>query len=161
MPRDEATRPKTAADAMTPSPRTCSHFSSVAEAILIFRDEDCGAVPVLEDGKPVGVITDRDVALAVPDHPDLASLPVAAIMTKDVVAVPPDAPLDEVLEQFADRKVRRLLVIDKGGRLLGIIAWADIVPHVSAHDMGEVVAEVVEQEPAPTFRAGEPPESPS
>ncbi|MBV8228466.1 MAG: CBS domain-containing protein, partial [Planctomycetaceae bacterium] len=45
-----ATRRLTAADLMTPSPRTCSPFSTVTEAALIFRDEDCGAVPVLEDG---------------------------------------------------------------------------------------------------------------
>ena len=53
----------TAADVMTASPRTCSPFSTVLEAVMIFRDADCGAVPIVEDGKPVGVLTDRDVAL--------------------------------------------------------------------------------------------------
>ena len=60
----ENTPALTAADVMTASPRTCSTFSTVLEAVMIFRDADCGVVPVLEDGKPVGVLTDRDVALA-------------------------------------------------------------------------------------------------
>ena len=61
----------TAADVMTASPRTCSTFSTVLEAVMIFRDTDCGAVPILAEGKPVSVLTDRDVALAMADFPDL------------------------------------------------------------------------------------------
>ncbi len=87
-PRDRASN-LTAADVMTPNPRTCSNFSTVLEAVLIFRDADCGAVPVLEDGMPVGVLTDRDVALALADHDNLARLPVSQIMMRGVVAVPP------------------------------------------------------------------------
>ncbi len=57
---------------MTAAPRTCSTFSTVLEAVMIFRDSDCGAVPILEEGKPVAVLTDRDVALALSEFPDLA-----------------------------------------------------------------------------------------
>jgi CBS domain-containing protein len=60
-----------AADVMNPSPRTCSRFSRVIEAVLIFKDEDCGMVPVVEKGKPIGVVTDRDVALALATYDDL------------------------------------------------------------------------------------------
>jgi CBS domain-containing protein len=131
---------------MTASPRTCSTFSMVLEAVLIFRDADCGAVPVLEDGKPVGVLTDRDVALALPEHEtDLAGLPVSQIMTRGVVSVAPDTPLDEVIEKFGDRGVRRLLVVDPQGLLVGIIGWADIAPHAPDRQLGEVVTEVVQQ----------------
>ena len=62
----------TAADVMTAAPRTCSTFSTVLEAVMIFRDNDCGAVPILEEGKPVAILTDRDVALAISEFPDLA-----------------------------------------------------------------------------------------
>ena len=51
----------TATDVMTANPRTCSPFSTVLEAVLLFRDADCGAVPVIEDGKPVGVLTRQDL----------------------------------------------------------------------------------------------------
>jgi len=136
----------TAADLMTANPRTCSTFSTVLEAVLIFRDADCGAVPVLEDGKPVGVLTDRDVALALPEHThDLAALSVTEVMSKGVVSVAPDEPLAVVVKQFGDKGVRRLLVMDSHGVLLGIIAWADVAPHVSDRTMGRAVTEVVEQ----------------
>lgn len=69
----------TAADVMTASPRTCSAFSTILEASLIFRDAECGAVPVVDGGQPIGILTDRDVALAVSTCPDLQSRPVADI----------------------------------------------------------------------------------
>ena len=98
---------------------------------MIFRDADCGVVPVVEDGQPIGVLTDRDVALAVADYPDLASRSVADIMTKDVVSVGPDATLDELKEKFGAEGVRRLLVADAAGLLLGVISWADVVRPVA------------------------------
>jgi len=136
----------TAADVMTANPRTCSNFSTVLEAVLVFRDADCGAVPVLEDGKPVGVLTDRDVALALAEHTqDLAGLGVTEIMSPSVVSVAPDDPIAVVVKKFGDQGVRRLLVIDPHGVLLGIISWADVAPYVSDRTIGRTVTEVVEQ----------------
>jgi CBS domain-containing protein len=135
-----------AADIMTPNPRTCSPFSTVLEAVLLFRDADCGAVPVLDDGKPVGVLTDRDVALALADHEEnLPALPVSAIMSKGTVTVAPEATLDSVLALFGDRGVRRLLVVDGDNLLQGIIGWADVAPYAPDVKLGQTVTEVVEQ----------------
>ena len=134
----------TATDVMTPAPRTCSTFSTVLEATMIFRDEDCGAVPVLDDGKPVGLLTDRDVALALIENGDtLTHMAVADVMTRGIASVEPTASLDEVADRFVDKSVRRLLVIDDD-QLVGIIAWADIVGRISDRRVGEVVAEIVE-----------------
>jgi len=136
----------TAGDLMTPNPRTCSSFSTVLEAVLIFRDADCGAVPVLVDGKPAGVLTDRDVALALAEHGEsLPGLPVTEVMTPGVVATAPETPLEAVVQKFGDRGVRRLLVVDANEQLVGIIAWADVAPHVPDRTIGHVVTEVVEQ----------------
>jgi len=138
--------PLTAADLMTANPRTCSSFSTVLEAVLIFRDADCGAVPVIDDGKPVGVLTDRDVALAVAEHGEnLPGLPVSTIMTQGTVTVAPDTPINDLVDQFGDRGVRRLLVVDANGLLIGIVAWADVAPHVPDRTIGHAVSEVVEK----------------
>jgi CBS domain-containing protein len=135
----------TAADLMTVSPRTCSSFSTVLEAVLIFRDADCGAVPVLDEGKPAGVLTDRDVALALAEHGErLPGVSVSEIMTKGVVSVRPDEPLYDVVERFGDKGVRRLLVMDANDLLVGIIAWADVAPYVPDRTLGRAVSEVVE-----------------
>jgi CBS domain-containing protein len=135
----------TAADVMTPGPRTCSTFSSVLEAVLIFREADCGAVPVLDDGKPVGLITDRDVALALADHGgNVTSLPVSDLMTQGVIAVAPEDGIDAIAAKFADKGVRRLLVIDASGQLVGIIAWSDIAAYFPKQRVGQVVTDVVQ-----------------
>lgn len=138
-------RPMTAADVMTPSPRTCSPFSSVLEAVLIFRDADCGAVPVVDAGQPVGILTDRDVALALADHPDLAALPVSEVMTQGTITVRPDATLHEVMEQLTAHAVRRVLVADDSGLLLGVIAWSDLAARITDCDVGAVVTDIVQQ----------------
>jgi CBS domain-containing protein len=143
MPVEQSTAAtRTAADVMTPSPRTCSPYSSVLEAVLIFRDADCGAVPVIDNGKPIGVVTDRDVALALADYPDLPSHPVSDIMSKAIVAVGPETSLAQVQEKFANEAVRRLLVTS-GEQLVGIIGWADIASHIPDHAVGRVVTDVV------------------
>ncbi len=116
MAENKADRTKTAADVMTPDPRTCSTFSTVLEAVMIFRELDCGAVPILEDGKPVAVLTDRDVALALADHPDLVSKPVSEIMTREVVSVSPDATLEAIKGAAIVNGVRRVLVVDADER---------------------------------------------
>jgi CBS-domain-containing membrane protein len=135
----------TAADVMTANPRTCSAFSSVLEASVLFQDADCGAVPVVDAGRPVGILTDRDVALAVANNPDLGNLPVADFMSKDVISVAPDASLEEVAAMFSQHGVHRLLVVDAAGQLQGIVAWSDLAPHVSEASLGRVVSEVDEK----------------
>ena len=141
-----ATPTTTAADVMTPNPRTCSPFSTVLEAAMIFRDADCGAVPVVDEGKPIGLLTDRDVALALVDHEaDLGRLAVSEIMTQGVISVPPNAGIDSVADKLVDKAVRRLLVIDDQDQLVGIIAWADLVGHIPEPRVGRIVSGVVEE----------------
>ena len=86
----------TAADLVTVDSRSCSPFSTVLEAALVFRDEDCGTLPVLDAGKLIGVVTDRDIALGVPEYPDLAARPVSDVMSRDVAEIRPDEPLDAI-----------------------------------------------------------------
>ncbi len=133
-----------AADVMNPSPRTCSRFSRVIEAVLIFKDEDCGLVPVVEEGKPIGVVTDRDVALALATYDDLVDHPIEEIMTTTLVSVEPSTPVPEVVETFGREAVRRLLVVDSAGLLVGVIGWKDVCGEISDREVGRVVTDVVE-----------------
>jgi CBS domain-containing protein len=137
----------TAADVMTPSPRDCSLFSTVLEAVMIMRDEDCGAVPIVDQGRPVGIITDRDVALALSEWTDLARRPVSEIMTTDPVTVTGTTSLTDVREQLSTHGVRRLLVVDDSQALRGIISWADLAMNLPHRAIGRTVTEVLEQPP--------------
>ncbi len=135
----------TAADVMTTDVRTCAPQSTVLEAVMIFRDADCGAVPIIRDGKPVGMVTDRDVALALAEYEDLQARPISDIMTEGVVSVPPGASLETVCEMFGDKGVRRLMVLDEKEQILGIIGWADVAPKIKDQKLGQTVTEVVER----------------
>ena len=133
----------TAADVMTVAPHSCSSFSTVLEAVMIFREKDCGAVPIITDGKPVAILTDRDVALALSEFPDVVNRPVSDIMSPGIVAVAPDDSLEQVCEVLRDQAVRRVLVVDSAGQLLGIIGWADMAPILSERMMGRLVQDVI------------------
>ncbi len=116
----------TAADVMTPVARTCSPFSTVTEAVLFFKDQDTDVVPVVDAGKPVGVVVDRDVALAVADAPDLAARPVSEIMVTSFPTVPTDAHVDQVLQAMSAAGSRLALAVDAEGLLVGLIFWAEL-----------------------------------
>jgi CBS domain-containing protein len=93
-------------------------------------------LPVLEAGRLLGVVTDRDVALGVPEYRDLADRPVSDVMSRDVVEVRPEDPHEAIERLFAHRKVRHLVVIDACGRLVGIIAWRDLIKHLNDLRLG-------------------------
>lgn len=132
-------------DVMTPAPRTCSPVSTVLEAALVMRDAECGVVPVTEAGRPVGLLTDRDIALALPDHEDdLARAPVGDIMTGEPVTVSSESGLETALDRLGGEGVRRVLVVDHDGLLVGILSWTDLVPHLSERGTGRVVSRIVE-----------------
>jgi CBS domain-containing protein len=116
----------TAADVMTPLSRTCSPFSTVTEAVMIFKEEDSDVVPVIDGGKPLGVVIDRSIALAVADNPDLANQPVTEIMSKDVPSVAVDAPLESVVQAMTTADSRLAMVIDAESNLVGIVTWAEL-----------------------------------
>lgn len=142
---DLVDRTLTVAAAMTTAPRTCSPVSTVLEAVMIFRDADCGAIPITDTGKPIGVLTDRDVALAIPKHQtDLGRVPVGDLMSKDVVTINLDETLDSAMEKLGDHGVRRLMVVDGNGILQGVLSWTDLVPHLSPSGLGHVVSRIVE-----------------
>jgi len=116
----------TAADVMSPVARTCSPFSTVTEAVMIFKEQDSDVVPVVDAGMPLGVVVDRDVALAVADTPDLGAQPVSEIMVKDFPTIPEDAHVDQVLQTMSAASARLALVVDASGLLTGLIFWSEL-----------------------------------
>lgn len=135
-----AGRRPTAAALVTVDSRSCSPFSTVLEAALVFRDKNCGTLPVVDAGKLIGVATDRDIALGVPEYPALAARPVSDVMSRDVAEIRPDEPLDAIEARFARERVRDLVVIDSDGRMVGVIAWCDLIKHLQDGRLINVIA---------------------
>ena len=112
-------------DVMMTNPRTLSPEDSIQNAARIMRDEDTGAVPVVDGGRPVGMLTDRDIVIrAVADGGQL-NRPVRDIVTTGVVSVTPDMSTREANELMSEHQVRRLPVVE-GDRLVGIVSLGDL-----------------------------------
>ena len=113
-------------DIMAKSVTTATRANTLRDAALMMRDGDMGSVPVVEDGKLVGIVTDRDIVVrSIADGKD-ASASVAEAMTTDIFSVRPDDFVFEAIRLMGDKQVRRVPVVDENGTLAGIIAMADI-----------------------------------
>jgi CBS domain-containing protein len=117
---------KNVREAMTANPRTIERSTPIQEAARYMRDEDVGSLPIVENGKLIEILTDRDIAIrAVAEGRD-GSATAGEIASKDVVTIDPQQSLDEAMKLMAKHQVRRLPVCEEDGRLVGILAQADI-----------------------------------
>jgi CBS domain-containing protein len=135
---------KTVRDVMTESPRSVEPGETVVKAARVMRDEDVGSLPVLEDGRLVGMITDRDLAIRViAEAMSPERISVGDVVSPEPVSAAPDDDLDEALRLMARHQVRRLPVVE-GERLVGILAQADVALAEKEKKTGEVVEAISE-----------------
>jgi CBS domain-containing protein len=117
---------KSVRDTMTQNPRSIKASASVVEAARLMREEHIGSVPITDDEQLVGMITDRDITTrVVAEAGDPMKTSVGDVYSRDLIIVEPDKGLDEALQLMARHQVRRLPVVENG-RLVGIVAQADI-----------------------------------
>ena len=134
---------KSVQDVMTPNPTSVAADNPVFEAARIMKEKGVGIVPLVEGGRLVGTVTDRDIAVrVVAEGKDPQSVRVREIASTDVVTVDPQQDLDEALRLMASHQVRRLPVVEEGGRLVGIVAQADVAREANDKKTGELVEEI-------------------
>jgi len=127
---------------MTREPSTLTPASTIGEAATIMRQDDCGSVPIVEGGRLVGIITDRDIVIRIlAGGKDPKTAHVSEAMTADPVTVGPDASLDEAQKVMAERQVRRLPVVENG-RLVGLVVIGQVARRDDARDVGETLKDV-------------------
>jgi len=130
-------------DLMTTNPRSLESSSTVVEAARLMRDEDAGLVPVCEGDKLVGTVTDRDIAVrVVAEGKPPESITVGEIASRELVTIDPQQELDEALRLMARHQVRRLPVVEEDGKLVGIVAQADIARNASDAKTGDLVEDI-------------------
>lgn len=122
---------------------TAERDASVAELASKMRDEDVGAVIVVDDGDPVGIVTDRDIALAVADG-DVSDVTADDVGSESPATVRGDAEAVDLARRFSEEKVRRLPVVDEDDELVGIVTLDDMVATIG--EMMESAADVIEAE---------------
>jgi CBS domain-containing protein len=126
-------------DTMTENPRSIGASASVVEAARLMREEHIGSLPITDEERLVGMITDRDITTrVVAEAADPKMTSVEDVYSRDLISVEPDNDLDEALQLMARHQVRRLPVVENG-RLVGIVAQADIALGENEKKTGELV----------------------
>ena len=135
--------PKTVREVMTSKLCSIDTDKPVAYAAKMMRDEDVGIAPIVEGDRLVGVLTDRDIAVrVVAEGRDPEQVKVTEVASRDVVTLDPQEDLDEALRLMARHQVRRLPVVEEDGRLVGVVAQADVAQHADEQRTGEVVEQI-------------------
>jgi CBS domain-containing protein len=113
---------------MTKQVAYCATHDSLAKAVGLMWENDCGAIPIVEDDKPVGILTDRDIAIAVATRNRTASdICVSELGRRCVVVCKIGDKPESALKTMSEHGVRRLPVVDEDGNMTGIITISDIL----------------------------------
>lgn len=113
-------------EAMSDNVKIVNPGQSIREAARLMAELDCGCLPVGEEGRLVGMITDRDITVRAVAQGMSSKTPIRDVMSPEVKYCFETAQLDEVAQNMADIKVRRLPVLDQKKRLVGILSLADL-----------------------------------
>lgn len=137
-------------DVMTDRPRAVTPQTPLTEVAALMESEDVGSIPVVENERLVGIVTDRDIVVrAVAKGKDLTGMPASAVSSRELVTVHPDDDLSDALELMARHQVRRLAVTAEDERLVGVVSQADVAREAKEKDTGEVVQSISRQPQGP------------
>ena len=132
-------------DVMTSNPCTIDANESVAYAAKMMREEDVGLAPIVEGDRLIGMLTDRDIATRVAaEGRDPDQVKVRDVASTQLVTIDPRQDLDDALRKMAKHQVRRLPVVDEEGRLVGVVAQADVARAGDDSKTGQLVEEISE-----------------
>lgn len=127
---------------MTRNVKTANRETSLQDVAVLMREGDMGAVPVVENGKLVGIVTDRDIVVrAVAEGKDVSTV-IGDVMTTEIFASKENDFVFEAIRLMGDKQVRRIPVINDKSELVGIIAMADVA--LETEDEREI-AETLEE----------------
>lgn len=132
--------------AMNPAPQFARSDASAADVAKIMESGSCGAVPIVNrDMRPIGIVTDRDICLGLARRGKIASeVAVTELMSKRLYACLPDEPLANALRTMREKKIRRLLVVERRGMLIGILTMEDIVRQSGSDRVGVGYQETID-----------------
>jgi len=135
-------------EVMTAQVATAGPRSTVAEVARMMAKVESGAVPVTDEGRVVGLITDRDIVLRVVSKDLPLSTPVGEVMTPDVETCSQDDNVADAAAKMGSRQIRRLVVLDEAGGLAGMLSLGDIALDFGAKAVGHTLEEISENTPA-------------
>jgi CBS domain-containing protein len=129
-------------EVMTPGVRVVSPDQTISEAARLMAEIDAGSLPVGEDDRLVGMITDRDIAVRAVAEQKPPTTKVREVMSEEVLYCFDDQEIDDIAQNMSDVKVRRLPVVNREKRLVGIVSLGDLAKGDNAASAGQTVADV-------------------
>ena len=134
---------KSIRELMSSNPCAIDAEKPVAYAAKMMKEEDVGLAPVVEGDRLVGTLTDRDIVVrVVAEGKDPQSVTVREVASTDLVTIDPQQDLDEALQLMARKQVRRLPVVEQDGRLVGVLAQADVALEAKDKQTGQLVEDI-------------------
>lgn len=131
-------------EVMTKDVAVTNPDQSISEAARMMAECDAGALPVGDKDRLVGVITDRDIAIRAVARHLLPDTPVRDVMSTEVLYCYEDEDLEHVAKNMGDNQVRRLPVVSRDKRLVGIVSFGDVSRSVKRGTAGEAIAQISE-----------------
>ena len=129
---------------MSPDPAFCTPQTTLHDVARLMVENDCGAIPVCDGQHVVGIVTDRDIVTrGLARDLDPNTVAVSEVMTRNLMIVHDDDPLERALQIMESEQVRRLPVV-QGPALVGVLSMTDLAEHLSERKAGELLREVSE-----------------
>lgn len=130
-------------DAMTGQVATAAPTDTVRKVAQVMAHVETGAVPIVDNGKVVGLVTDRDIVLRVVAEGRSFDSPISEAMTEgDVQSVKEDDVLADATAKMASHQIRRLVVLNDAGALTGILSLGDVAKDYGAKQVGKTLEEI-------------------
>jgi CBS domain-containing protein len=128
--------------AMTRDVRVANPDQTIQDAAKMMSDVDAGVLPVGENDRLVGMITDRDIAVRAVAQGKGPDTPVREVMTTDVKYCFDDEDTDQVARNMGDQQIRRLPVVNRDRRLVGILSLGDLAVMQGGQPAGEALTDI-------------------
>lgn len=129
-------------DIMTHDVATATPDTTLEEIAGLMRDEDTGAIPVVDEDELVGIITDRDIVIrCLAEGKKPSEVQAQEILSQELEVIEPESDVEEAARMMARRQIRRLPVV-KNGRLVGMVSLGDIAVKAGEEEAGDTLEEV-------------------
>ncbi|MBB6282043.1 CBS domain-containing protein [Geobacillus subterraneus] len=136
---------QTVRDVMSTDVQYCTPLDNIYEVAVKMREFHVGAIPIVDNGRLVGMITDRDLVVRGMAEKHPGSTAVTEVMSRDLVTLSPDDSVQKAADMMARHQIRRLPVVENG-RLVGIVALGDLATNrYSDESAGRALSEISEQ----------------
>lgn len=140
-------------DIMTSHPVYCTPETQIEAVARLMAERNCGEIPVCEEGRVVGVITDRDIVMrTLAKGQDPVGVAVRDVMTPHVVTIRPTDSINRAVQLMEEHQLRRLPVVNDDGQLTGMVAQADLAEALPEARSGELLYEISHPADKPPHR---------